>query len=398
MAKKNKNRRPRSISKDRKVSKSISKSSKSKSSGSGFGLGSAFKLGFLSKILSFGPFSKKKEGENINKPKNDFVGWINDMPKYLIFSIIWLIVGSNVLYFQKYLEKPDNQKEYGEIFPDDINKAPYRDKSNIEKLKELGKKKAQEALQNIHSKRQELKSRIEKISKLKKPQTGGGKLKDALNKLLETQEKIEKNKVQELVEFKYSNPYKILRSSDKWVVGKMGKISADGIAYSFMYARSAIKNTLKYTHALGERIKFLGPEFFSFFLLPLVMIMLIMYHIIPTYGFLSTILFSVMKSFSYGITGIILAFIPYYLISAFGVSIVQPLIYAATFLFLPFIMDYKKSGEIFVNNFLKGIFVFLGLIVYSSFYYLETVISVILSITFVIAFILKMRRKNESVS
>lgn len=334
---------------------------------------------------------EKKKGKG-KKPKNDWSGWGKSMVNSLIFAILFMIVGSNAIYLQSYVLK--SEKEYGDIFPDDINKAPYRDKSNLEKLKELAIKKKQEAFMEAYRKAQKLKDKKnelgakfqEKISGIgsglnkSKNQAGGGKLKDALDNLLKTQEKIEKNKIKELVEFKYSNPYKLLRSSDKWVVGKMGKIAADGIANSFLYPRIAIKTLFNYLS------KIFGSDISTFYLFtPLV---IASFYITPIYGFLSTTLFSFTNAFTKGIVGVILACIPFYLLPAFGVAIAQPFILAATFLFLPFIMDYKKTIKIVKQDgIINGVFIFLGLICYNSFNYIQHEISIPISVVIGVAFL-----------
>lgn len=349
---------------------------------------------------------KKKKGEededNPNKVlsnevirksnESDWGGWAGTMVSSLVYSLIWLIVGSNLMYIHRYVKngphKDENIPSGIDLFPADPDQPPYSDgnvslsKETLEKLKrisesnqsllEKGKSAAQIGADFMKNK---LDKRIQKFKN-----SGKSSIEKAAEKIKELKQK----EIKDLYDFKYSNPYKFLKAKDS----SWRKVVNDGIQGSYTTIRGLTNFAINYsgepanlyekdTRAnLTDRIIFFLVTLFviGFMFMSPFMSAFAAVSWIPLYGFFSTLGLSIISSTSNGLWHFIKSAvpgIPFAIIAAFGVAVAQLVQLLGTIFVLPFMISAKFAGKLIIENMFNALCVFLFFAGMNAYDYLD---------------------------
>lgn len=294
---------------------------------------------------------EKRKKEQQTKKENDWGSFAVSILTGFIIIIIWAIIGSNLLYFIRYVSKGLNT--FGDFFPDNPKDTPYFPasgpapgkrgdlfsyltttlsdvKANL-KSKDGSVPAPKQLPPKIPSfkRRPQQEIEMQELRKLK-----GG----AINpKLAEMFDKITGLST-------YSFPYN-WKSSEEGLLGDFKAWIANSVEFSYINGRRGINELLSILSSLEN-----GFGSWSIFLLSLPVLLLILL-ITQFYGFFSTLAGEIIGPNSAWIWAIIFFFIlGFDFILAGIVTIIQTIQNIFTFLFIPAVLDWNSISQILVEH------------------------------------------------
>jgi len=312
---------------------------------------------------------REKRKENQDKKQNDWGSFVVSILTGFIIIVIWAIIGSNLVYFVRYVGKGLNT--FGDFFPDNAKDVPY--------FPSTGQAPPQRGnlFSYLTTSLSEVKQNLKKgeTGKVPEPKQLPPKVPSFKRKPLQEIEMQELRKMKggainpKLAEMfekisglsKYSFPYN-WKSSEEGLLGDFKAWIANSVEFSYINGRAGINELLSILHTVEN-----GVGSWSIFLLSIPVLLLILL-LTQFYGFFSTLIGEVIAPNKGWIWAIIFFFvIGFDFILAFIVTILQTLQNLATFLFVPAFLDWNSISEILVEHttLLTTIF---GLYVISSAY------------------------------
>lgn len=340
---------------------------------------------------------EKRKKEQDGKKENDWGSFAVSLLTGFILIVIWAIIGSNLLYLVRYVNKGSNT--FGNFFPDNAKDAPYFPASgsappqrgnlfsyltttlsdvqaNLKKG-DTGKVPAPKQLPpKIPSFKRKPQQELE-MQELRK--MSGGAINPKLAEMFEKMSGLSK----------YSFPYN-WKSSEEGLLGDFKAWIANSVEFSYINGRSGINELLSILNTVEN-----GVGSWSIFLLSLPVILLILL-LTQFYGFFSTLIGEVIGPNKGWIWAIIFFFVlGFDFILAFIVTIVQTIQNIFTFLFVPAFLDWNSISQILVEHTTLLTTVF-GLYVISSAYAnLDTLMGSTMLLTFIGLMVYNWKKKTN---